>query len=89
MTPNLSSDQRLQVRTLRDLEWAYQKIADHLNITLRQAQYAANNPGTPQKRAGRPPLLDTPRRLLEIAASTVCLRELADRLCNSNLIDLI
>ena len=33
--------------------------------------------------------LELPFFVLEIAASTVCLRESADRLCNSYLIDLI
>lgn len=51
----LTRDQRLQIQTLRTLNWNYDKIAKHLrslniNCTTYQVQYAANHRVTPQKR---------------------------------------
>ena len=52
----LSRDQALQCRTLQDISWAYQAIAQHLKVTERQVQHActSRDHSTPQKRSGRP-----------------------------------
>ena len=64
----LTRDQRLQIHTLRALDWSYDNIAAHLrslgiNCTTYQVQYAAINRVTPQKqRCGLKALLNTPTR---------------------------
>ena len=55
----LSRDLRLKAITLHEIGWRYQAIAKHLNITIRQVQYACATRPTPQKRqCGRKPSLD-------------------------------
>ena len=68
-TAPLTRDQRLQVQTLRTLQWSYGRIAAHLraslsvNCTEYQVQYAASHRITPQKRrCGPKALLNTPTR---------------------------
>ncbi len=47
---DLTRDQRIQVITLRDIDWKYEQIAQHLDITIRQIQYACIvNRSTSQK----------------------------------------
>ena len=58
----MTRDQRLEIHTLRELKWTYPKIATHIGISTRQAEYAAKQPLTPKKKKGRPPLLDTPKQ---------------------------
>jgi transposase len=61
--PDLTRDQRLQVRTLRDIGWTYSRIASHLNCTERQIQTACTSEQTtPKKRDGRPTLLSNEQR---------------------------
>lgn len=56
--PDLSRDERLQVRTLRDIGWTYEHIANHLKITQRQVQNTCQaEQTTPKKRKGRDPSL--------------------------------
>lgn len=52
----LSRDQALRCRTLRDIGWAYEAIAQRLDITQRQVQHActSRDQSTPKKRSGRP-----------------------------------
>ncbi len=47
---NLSCDLRLQIQTLRNIEWKYFKIAEHLKIMIRQVQYVSTHWSTLQKR---------------------------------------
>jgi hypothetical protein len=54
----LSRDERLRVQTLRDIGWKLPEIQRRLGITWRQAQYACSHRLTPQKRSGRPPILE-------------------------------
>ena len=67
-TAPLTRDQRLQIQTLRTLNWSYDKIAKHLrslgiNCTTDQVQYASKHRVTPQKhRCGPKALLNTPAR---------------------------
>ena len=75
--PDLTRDQRLEIHTLRELKWTYPKIATHLDISIRQAEYAAKQPLTPKKK-GRPPLLDTPKRkeLVDFVISSIKTRQM-------------
>ena len=67
-TALLTRDQRLQIQTLRTLNWTYEAIAKHLHslgvsCTPFQVQYATKHRVTPQKRrCGLKALLDTPTR---------------------------
>lgn len=54
----LSRDERLRVQTLRDAGWKLPEIQQQLGITWNQAQYACSHRLTPQKRSGRPPVLE-------------------------------
>lgn len=61
--PDLTRDQRLQARTLRDIGWTYNQIASHLNCSERQVQTACTSEQTtPKKRDGRPSLLSDEQR---------------------------
>lgn len=52
---DLTRDQRLQAITLRDIGWKYKQIAKHLDITIRQVQYACTiGRPTPQKARSGP-----------------------------------
>lgn len=57
--PDLTRDERLQVKTLRAAGFTLREIESLLKITPNQAQYAAfhAHPVTPRKKTGRPPLL--------------------------------
>jgi hypothetical protein len=46
---DLTRDQRIQVNTLRDIEWKYEQIAQQLEIILRQVQYPRTHRLTSQK----------------------------------------
>ena len=61
---DLTRDERIQACTLRDVSWKYAQIAQHLNITLRQVQYACTvGRPTPQKhRCGIKSALDDTSR---------------------------
>ncbi|OJD23728.1 hypothetical protein ACJ73_04914 [Blastomyces percursus] len=51
----LTRDQRRDILLLRGLDWTYQKISEHLEITYRGVQYTCENEiATPRKHAGRP-----------------------------------
>lgn len=55
---HLSRDQRIEIRTLRRIEWTHQAIADHLGITIRQVEHSLSTPHvTPKKKTGRKPIL--------------------------------
>jgi len=55
---HLTRDQRIRVRTLRDVGFTYEAIARHLDVTVRQAQHTCQaEQATPKKRSGRPPAL--------------------------------
>ncbi len=52
---HLSHDDRLRIRTLREVGWTYEAIATHIGCTQRQVQYTVNEPKTtPTKHTGRP-----------------------------------
>lgn len=61
---DLTRDQRLQVITLRDVEWRYAQIAEHLNLTIHQVQYACivARPTSQKHRSGRRELIDEDAR---------------------------
>ncbi len=40
---NLLRDLQLQIQTLRNIEWKYFKIAEHLKIMIHQVQYASTH----------------------------------------------
>ncbi len=66
--PQLTRDQRIQVKTLRRFGCSYEEISRHLTslgikCSIRQAYYAEKHRDTPQKQRCRPkPLLNTPTR---------------------------
>ena len=67
----LTRDVRLKVQTLRSIGWKYSKIAEFLDVSLRQVQYACSNRPTPQKAiTGRKSKLDAVS--LEILIDFVC-----------------
>jgi transposase len=73
--PQLTRDQRLQCRTLREAGWGYLEISQHLKITQRQVQYASTAAdATPAKRSGRPPKL-TPDQVKELVDFVVNSKE--------------
>jgi len=49
----LTRDQRLQVKTLRDINWTYEQIAKHFGFSMRAVQYACTNPLDLKKKRGR------------------------------------
>jgi transposase len=51
-------DDRLRVRTLLEIGWSIRATARHLGLSKGQVAYASNKPPTPQKRSGRPLVLD-------------------------------
>jgi hypothetical protein len=51
-------DDRLRVRTLLEIGWSIRATARHLSFNKGQVAYALNKPPTPQKRSGRPSVLD-------------------------------
>lgn len=57
---DLTRDQRLEVLTLRSIDWTYPQIARHLKISERQVQTACQTDHpTPSKRKGRNPFLSS------------------------------
>jgi transposase len=62
MTPPASYKERIQIHTLKDIGWHPERIAEHLDLSLRQVDYLSNQPATPKKRRGRPPVITTPKR---------------------------
>ena len=50
----LSRDERIRIRTLRDVGWSYQAIADKYKHTYGAVQWACSHAQTPVKRPGRP-----------------------------------
>ena len=64
---DLTHDQRLQAIALRDIGWKYEQIAKHLDITIRQVQYACTiGWPTPQKARSGPKnvITDETRQML-------------------------
>jgi DNA invertase Pin-like site-specific DNA recombinase len=51
-------DDRLRVRTLREIGWSIRATARYFGLSKGQVIYALNKPSTPQKRSGRPSVLD-------------------------------
>lgn len=69
----LDRDTRLKILTLRDIGWQYLRIANHLNVTVRQVQVAVNaGHPTPSKRTGRKARYSSPER-----------REIVDYVCSN------
>ncbi len=68
----LSRDQRLEIRTLRDIGWTYKDIAARMKVTERAVQTACTVGATPQKRSGRPGLLtpDQNTQLIEFVCAS-------------------
>jgi hypothetical protein len=62
MTSPTTYKERIQIQTLRGIGWTQEKIANSLNFSRRQVQYACNVPSTPRKRCGPRPALDTSTR---------------------------
>ena len=65
----------LQCRTLRDIGWAYQAIAQHLKVMERQVQHVctSRDHNTPKKRSGRPVII-TPEQtqmLIHVASYVI------------------
>jgi hypothetical protein len=58
----LSRDERIRIRVLRDIGWTHQAIVEHTGATIRQVRYAIATQATPQRRSGRPPIL-TPSQI--------------------------
>jgi hypothetical protein len=54
----LSRDERLRAQTLHDAGWKLHEIQRKLGISWNQVQYACSHQLTPQKRSGRPPVLE-------------------------------
>ena len=54
----LTRDDRLRIRTLREVGWSYQDIVSKYGFTYSGVQYACTHPLTPSKRAGRPPQMN-------------------------------
>jgi sulfur carrier protein ThiS len=67
---NTTRDQRLRVQTLREAGFTYEQIYKQLGLTLRQVQYAVNNPVIPKKRKGRPSILTSDE--VELIITWVC-----------------
>jgi transposase len=55
--PFTTRDDRIRVRTLREMGHTHTAIACHLGLTRNQVQYASQRPSTPQRRSGRPSTL--------------------------------
>ena len=55
--PDLSRDQRRDVRILHSIGWSYSQIHRQTGYTLRQIGFAYRTQATPTKRSGRPPVL--------------------------------
>ncbi|KAF4975571.1 hypothetical protein FZEAL_7660 [Fusarium zealandicum] len=71
----ITRDQRIQIRTLRDANWTYQRIATHLKVTHRQVQYAVSARSTsPLPRSGRPAGL-TPDQIQQLVEYVISSKE--------------
>lgn len=53
----LTRDERIRIRTLRDVGWSYQAIVDKYGFTHSGIQYACTHSENPGKHTGRPPML--------------------------------
>lgn len=53
----LTRDERLRIRTVRDVGWSYQAIVNKYGFTHPAVQYACTHGETPSKHTGRPPTL--------------------------------
>jgi DDE superfamily endonuclease/Transposase len=55
--PNTTRDQRIEVRTLREIGWSTAAISRQLGLSRSQVVYTAKQPVTPRKPTGRPSII--------------------------------
>ena len=66
----LTSKERAQVFTLRDVGWTQQQIAKHFGIPQTTVSLCLRTQCTPEKPKGRPPILTTPLRQTLVTNAT-------------------
>jgi transposase len=83
----LSRDERLRVRTLREIGWTHEAIMKQYGISRSAVRYACNNPPTPKKHTGRPARI-TEEEVQDIIAF-ICLNRENRRLPYARVLEVI